>query len=65
MKNLLLCITIIVALGCNTRAQEIAPYIKIGESNESIQKTFENVIGVLEKNSFHIPVPIIPLEKTK
>jgi len=35
MKNLMLCSTVIFALGINTMAQEIAPYIKIGESNEN------------------------------
>jgi len=44
----------IFALGINTMAQEIAPYIKIGESNESIQKTSENVEEVLERNSFKV-----------
>jgi len=50
----MLCSTVIFALGINTMAQEIAPYIKIGESNESIQKTSENVEEVLERNSFKV-----------
>ncbi len=50
----MLCSIVIFALGINTMAQEIAPYIKIGESNESIQKTSENVIAVLENNAFKV-----------
>ncbi len=54
MKNLMLSFTVIIAFGLNTLAQEIAPYIKIGETNEGIQKTSEDVIEVLEKNSFKV-----------
>lgn len=52
MKNLMLGFTVIIAFGLNTLAQEITPYIKIGETNEGIQKASENVIEVLEKNAF-------------
>ena len=54
MKNLILSITVIIALGFNSLAQEIAPYIKIGESSEGIEKVSEDVISTLEKNSFTI-----------
>ena len=54
MKKLILSITVIIALGFNSLAQEIAPYIKIGETNESIQKASENVITALENNSFTV-----------
>lgn len=54
MKNLILSITVIIVLGFNLMAQEIAPYIKIGETNETIQKASENVISALENNSFTI-----------
>ena len=54
MKKLILSITVIIAIGFTSFAQEIAPYIKIGETNESIQKASENVIAALENNSFII-----------
>ena len=54
MKNLILSITVIIAFGFNSLAQEIAPYIKIGETSESIQKVSDDVINALENNSFTI-----------
>ena len=54
MKNLMLSITLIIALVFNSMAQEISPYIKIGETNNSIQKTSKDVIDILEKNSFKV-----------
>ena len=54
MKNFFFSITVIIALGFNSMAQEIAPYIKIGETNETIQKASEDVISALENNSFTI-----------
>ena len=54
MKNLILSITVIIAFGFNSLAQEIAPYIKIGETSESIQKVSDDVISALENNSFTI-----------
>ncbi len=54
MKKFILSITLIIGLGYSAISQEIAPYIKIGETNESIQKASENIIAALEKNSFTI-----------
>jgi len=54
MKNLIFSITVIFALGYVSIAQEIAPYIKIGETNESVEKTSENVISALKNNAFTI-----------
>ena len=54
MKKFILIITVIIGFGYSAISQEIAPYIKIGETNESIQKASENIIAALEKNSFTI-----------
>ncbi len=54
MKNIVLSIAVIISFGVNSLAQDLAPYIKIGDTNESIQKASENIINALEGNSFTV-----------
>ena len=54
MKKLLYTIFIFAAFHLSTIAQEIAPYIKVGETNESIQQVRDNVVKALKDNSFTV-----------
>ena len=54
MKKIIFSITFIFVLGFNAISQEISPYIKVGEVNESIQKLSDDVINALKSNSFTI-----------
>jgi len=54
MKNLLSTSLIILFFGMSSFAQEIAPYIKIGDTNESIKKASENIVEALKNNGFII-----------
>jgi hypothetical protein len=44
----------ILMISFNSFGQDISPYIKIGESSESIQQVSEKVISTLKENSFTI-----------
>lgn len=52
------------AFGMNSVAQKIAPYIKIGETHESIQKASDNVIEALKNNGFTVLGNYNPSEKS-
>lgn len=54
MKKLIFSSITILILSFNSIGQELEPYIKIGESNETIQQASEKVISALEANSFTI-----------
>lgn len=54
MKKIIFSFTIIIALGFTSVSQEISPYIKVGESNESIEKVSKDVTNALKNNSFTI-----------
>lgn len=54
MKNLILSSLAIFVLNFNTIGQELAPYIEVGESNETIPQVSENIINVLKSHSFEI-----------
>ena len=54
MKKLIFSSITILMLNLSAVAQDIAPYIKIGDSNESIQKVSDKVISALESNSFTV-----------
>jgi hypothetical protein len=54
MKNIIFSIFAIVCFYSNSNGQELSPYIKIGESNESIQQVSEKVIAALKDNSFTV-----------
>lgn len=54
MKKLIFSSLTVLMLSISSFAQDIAPYIKIGESSESIQQISEKIITVLESNSFTV-----------
>ena len=54
MKNLILSSLIFFSVSFNAFAQELSPYIKIGESTESINELSDKVISVLKDNSFKV-----------
>ena len=54
MKNIILSFIAVVSFGFHSIGQELAPYIKIGETNESIQQSSERIINVLKENSFQV-----------
>jgi len=54
MKNIVLSFAVIISLGINALAQDLAPYIKVGDSNESIQNVSEQIISTLKTNSFTV-----------
>ena len=54
MKNLILSSLVFFTLCFNVFAQELSPYIKIGESTESINALSEKVVSVLSDNSFTV-----------
>ena len=54
MKHLILSVIVIISVNFNSISQDLAPYIKVGESKESIQKVKEKVIQTLKTNSFAV-----------
>ena len=54
MKNIIVSFIVVVSFGFHSIGQELAPYIKIGETNESIQQSSEKIINVLKENSFQV-----------
>jgi len=54
MKNLILSSLVFFTVSFNVFAQELSPYIKIGESTESIKELSDKVISVLKDNSFTV-----------
>ncbi|NNF76252.1 MAG: hypothetical protein HKN00_13790, partial [Flavobacteriaceae bacterium] len=54
MRNLLMSVLIVFVVLGNSRAQEIAPYIKVGESTESLKSVSDEVISALKDNGFLI-----------
>jgi len=63
MKNYILSILFVAAFGSDSIAQEIAPYIKIGETTESIETTSKNVIEALNNNGFTVLGNYNPAQK--
>ena len=54
MKKLIFSSIAVLMLNLSAIAQDIAPYIKVGDSNESIQQVSDKVISALESNSFTV-----------
>ena len=54
MKKLIFSIIVFANFSYNLVAQELSPYIKIGESTETIQQVSEKVIATLKDNSFTV-----------
>ncbi len=54
MKKFILSTIALVLFGYNASAQELAPYIKVSESNESIAELSTKIITALQDNSFTV-----------
>ncbi len=64
MKNLILSLLAALIFTHFSTAQELSPYIKIGETTESIQQTTENIINALKSNSFTVLGTYNPMNKS-
>jgi len=53
-KGLFFSIVTFLLVSFSTTSQELAPYIKVGESSETIQQISDKVIAALKNNSFTI-----------
>jgi len=53
MKKLVFSI-LVLFIGVHAKSQELAPYLKVGETNETIQQVSTNIIDVLKSNSFTV-----------
>ena len=54
MKNLVFSTLMFIAFGINSVAQEIAPYVKIGENSGSMQQASDKIVEALNNNGFTI-----------
>ncbi|MFI1744191.1 hypothetical protein [Thalassobellus sediminis] len=54
MKHLILSVITLVSIHFNTAAQDLSPYIKVGESTKSIQEVTKEVISTLKDNAFNV-----------
>ena len=54
MKNIIYTLIAIITFAFNSYGQDLSPYIKVGESSESIQAVSDKVIAALKENSFSI-----------
>ncbi len=54
MKKLILSAIALILVNFYTVGQDLSPYIKVGESTESIQQVTKNVIQTLKDNSFTV-----------
>ena len=64
MKNFILSILVIFVLGFQAFGQDISPYIKIGETNETIQQAADKVVSTLKENSFQVLGVYNPSDKS-
>ena len=64
MKNLILSSFVFFTVTFNMFTQELSPYIKIGESTESITELTEKVVSVLKDNSFTVLGTYNPCNKS-
>jgi hypothetical protein len=54
MKKLVLNILLIIVASMSMYGQDLSPYIKVGETTESMQQTYDNVLTALKDNSFTV-----------
>ncbi len=54
MKKLIFASIAIFILSFNSIGQDLAPYIKVGESNETVQQVSDKIIKILKDNSFTV-----------
>jgi len=52
MKKIIISLLLIVAANLTSIAQELSPYVKVGETSDSMQQTYDKVIATLKDNSF-------------
>ena len=64
MRNHIYSIIAIFSFCFNSMGQELAPYIKIGETNETIQQASDKVINALKDNSFTVLGTYAPSNKS-
>ncbi|WP_298265053.1 hypothetical protein [uncultured Lutibacter sp.] len=65
MKNLIFSSITIILMTFTAFGQEVAPYIKVGESSESMQQVTEKVTQALQNNSFNIIGNYSPSNKAR
>ncbi len=63
MKKIVLSFVALVGFALHSSSQEIAPYIEIGKSKNSIQQVSEDVLAALRENSFTILGTYNPSDK--
>ncbi len=54
MKKIIFSSIAIIILSFNSIGQDLAPYIKVGESNETIQQVSDKIINTFKNNSFTV-----------
>ena len=54
MRKLIISILLVSFASLNSIGQELSPYIKVGETTETMQQTYDKVIAVLKDNSFSV-----------
>ena len=64
MKNAFFSSLILFFFTLNLMAQELSPYVKVGDSNESILEVSNKVINALKTNSFNILGTYTPANNT-
>ncbi len=54
MRKLIITILLVSLASLNSIGQELSPYIKVGETTETMQQTYDKVIATLKDNSFSV-----------
>ncbi len=54
MRKLIISILLVGFASLNSIGQELSPYIKVGETTETMQQTYDKVVAVLKDNSFSV-----------
>lgn len=54
MKNFIVSVIAVLGICFSSSGQDLSPYIKIAETNESIQQSSEKIINTLKENSFQV-----------
>lgn len=54
MKNFIVSVIAVLGISFSSFGQDLTPYIKIAETNESIQQSSEKIISTLKENSFQV-----------
>ncbi|MBT8308672.1 MAG: hypothetical protein KJN85_17165 [Maribacter sp.] len=54
MKSFIIGIIAVLGFGFSAAGQDLAPYIKIAETDETIEQSSEKIINVLQDNSFQV-----------